>query len=348
MSTSTVDLSHLDMVVEGTPVSAVELDNGYVSKFFSPHIGQHSILTGNQITEGMVVLIVDPLVREDPAQLSDENLNDHRRNRIDETSRWALVHNPRISMGDILNFTAIYADGTMRQRHYNVSYRWAVASNVVFTAKRSGEEEFIQSMTETIEKLLFGENHNLRERTPGSYTDFFSAMHGFPTDEETSPAEEEPYRSPTNFARDLRDASSLKQVKEVLALRKTHRIERFRKAPSDHKIRKLTTNLLDNFTDEEVLTALKNYNAIRDIQRAEELGFPKEAFEEDFKKIEADKVRLNDVLQFAGTRFNVQSIEKKFGMVMLHFREIASEPGALSAMKIELKPNALVEVLVSE
>ena len=140
MNTGTIDLlgNNIDLEIDGVRVANIDVPSDYVAHTFAPILGTHHLLTGDKLKNGMIVVLGDRSSRENPNVLSPENPDrargfvpsEYDRARVEETSRWALVTDLKIvSNGPdsrISKFTAIYSDGTMRDRTYNVSYKWAV------------------------------------------------------------------------------------------------------------------------------------------------------------------------------------------------------------------------------
>jgi len=131
---------HLELA--GRKVAQVKIPSDYVPHTFAPILGTHLLVSGDQLANGMVVVLEDVTQRANPNDISPENErrkegfvpSEYDRRRVEETARWALVtdvktkHNRPDSR--IVKFTAIYSDGTMRDRTYNVDYKWAVLTEV--------------------------------------------------------------------------------------------------------------------------------------------------------------------------------------------------------------------------
>lgn len=127
---------HID--IEGTTVGTIDIPSSYVPHTFAPILGMHLLLTGEKLKNGMLVVLEDNHARANPNQLSPEYPDrkngfvpsEYDRARVEETARWALVTDLKLlSNGpdsQLVKFTAIYADGTMRDRAYDTSYKWAV------------------------------------------------------------------------------------------------------------------------------------------------------------------------------------------------------------------------------
>lgn len=140
MNTGTIDLigNDIDVEIDDIRVANIDIPSDYVAHTFAPILGTHLFLTGDKLKNGMIVVLGDRSSRENPNILSPENPDRKRgfvpseydRARVEETSRWALVTDLKIvSNGpdsQLSKFTAIYSDGTMRDRTYNTSYKWVV------------------------------------------------------------------------------------------------------------------------------------------------------------------------------------------------------------------------------
>lgn len=81
------------------------------------------LIFGDQLVEGMIVLVEGAFVRADP----DRYQTDYPsvQHRIQETARWCRVVNIRRDQ-DIVTFIAEYGDGTKSKRSYNASIAWYV------------------------------------------------------------------------------------------------------------------------------------------------------------------------------------------------------------------------------
>jgi hypothetical protein len=130
--TRTIDLYNSGVFVEidGIQVAQIDLPSGYVPYRFMPLLGTHTIISGDTLIDGMVVL-VEPRFRADPEDL-DGAPTSYDRRKIQETARWALVTGVSIQ-GTTLSFTAIYADGTMAERSHPKSAKWILLREYTFT-----------------------------------------------------------------------------------------------------------------------------------------------------------------------------------------------------------------------
>lgn len=128
---STVNLidNGISIDINGTTVGTIDIPSDYVPRTFAPVLGTHLLVTGDKLKEGMIVLLEDSLHRRDLPENGRE-LSSYEQESLDESSRWAVVTDLRTSANGpdsrIVKFTAIYADGTMRDRTYNVSFKWSV------------------------------------------------------------------------------------------------------------------------------------------------------------------------------------------------------------------------------
>lgn len=133
---------HIEIL--GRTIKEVKIPSGHVPITFAPILGEHFLFSGEKLREGMVVL-VEQRFRENPEILSPEYEarsrgfvpSEYDRARVEESSRWAMVMDPKVR-GDILSFTAVYSDGTMRARSYNTSIKWATIRIQEFTTLSEG------------------------------------------------------------------------------------------------------------------------------------------------------------------------------------------------------------------
>jgi hypothetical protein len=134
MDTRVVELAanEIELNICGQRVAAMRVPSGYVPLTFNPLIEEHQVVTGDQLRNGFIVLLADSNYRENPdrivpAVVGSNNVSPQERNRVAETSRWAIVTNlksrPRTNL---ITFDGIYADGTAIPRIYNETIKWAV------------------------------------------------------------------------------------------------------------------------------------------------------------------------------------------------------------------------------
>lgn len=238
-----VDVSSFNLEVGGTKVKSISIPDGYVIHNFRPLVDEHTLVTGDLLLNGMVVILADSIGRRDPDCLTPEykernpgwkgptssDLHDLMTN-----SRWAIVSNIQ-RHGHIINFDAIYADGTIYPRSYSHIWKWAVMKQVEIIpedAHDASDKAFNQAMIDAFDVISgnkfdpnFIENFLKSVTNPvrGFVDDFdlsglvldpdrFSLKRMF--GEESTP--QVPPVSRTNWKRRLRDANSLKQVKDIL------------------------------------------------------------------------------------------------------------------------------------
>ena len=82
------------------------------------------LFRGSDLQEGMVVLIEDHMVREDPSNLNKEGMSPYSIRRIQEASRWCMI--TELQLGNIMSFIGVYGDGTKMSRMYSDRYFWLV------------------------------------------------------------------------------------------------------------------------------------------------------------------------------------------------------------------------------
>lgn len=138
----------IDIEILGLTVAEIKIPSDYVPYTFAPILGMHRLITGDQLANGMIVVIADRAVRANPNVLSPEHPDrkkgfvpsEYDRARVEESARWALVTDLRQD-GALISFTAIYSDGTMRDRRYDKSYKWAALekNEVRFVCEICGE-----------------------------------------------------------------------------------------------------------------------------------------------------------------------------------------------------------------
>lgn len=124
--------NNIDIKLGGIQIGKIKVPSDYVPYTFAPILGVHELVTGDHLMEGMIVVVEDKMIRRNPNVLSPEYPDrargfvpsEYDRASVEEQSRWALVTDLD-KRGEIIKFTAIYSDGTMRSRSYNKSIKWA-------------------------------------------------------------------------------------------------------------------------------------------------------------------------------------------------------------------------------
>lgn len=85
------------------------------------HSNTDTILYGDELENGMRVLIEDTLFRGDPANAGSVT---NSQERVNETAAWCTV--TKFKFGGVIRFVGLYDDGTMRVRQYARSIAWIV------------------------------------------------------------------------------------------------------------------------------------------------------------------------------------------------------------------------------
>lgn len=116
---------------------AAKIPYGIVRRGFEMNPDTDVILRGEELQEGMIILLEEALMRENPSYHLDSNphiCDDYRCPRIKETSQWCMVTNLK-RRGDITSFVGIYADDVHRSRTYNESFFWLVKKEYVLVER---------------------------------------------------------------------------------------------------------------------------------------------------------------------------------------------------------------------
>lgn len=96
-------------------------------KFYVANMATDTILYGDQLREGMRVLIEDSFFKELLDADSDSPYIEARRNACNQWCEVSALRNE----GDIVTFVGLYDDDTMRVRRYATSYAWIVKDNTI-------------------------------------------------------------------------------------------------------------------------------------------------------------------------------------------------------------------------
>jgi hypothetical protein len=121
-NTILVDVSYLDLVPKWTALAAADED----------------VIFGDQLEEGMIVILTPQLRSSDDAKFSDDQ---KIREGLLEKNRWCEVTNLR-PMGSDIYFIGLYADAQKMVRYCGVNIGWVVKkSSIPVRPEKSTEEE---------------------------------------------------------------------------------------------------------------------------------------------------------------------------------------------------------------
>lgn len=171
--------NNINIELGGVTIGKIKIPSDYVTHDFVPVLGEHYLIAGDKLQNGFVVLIESTSMRPEFAESTgDDSYSKYNRNRIEENSRWALVTDLEVVQrgegGPLVHFTAIYADGTMRDRTYASSYKWSVLRQVELlpVCENCGEVHVpdplealpdLEEMTRRVSSDLFGEEMSFNE-----------------------------------------------------------------------------------------------------------------------------------------------------------------------------------------
>lgn len=94
------------------------------NKFYTANSETESILYGDELEEGMVVMIEDWLLRGE-----EESSSFYDQARAEENNQFCKV--TRLRKGNLVRFVGEYEDGTLRTRTFNSSYTWIVKKDSI-------------------------------------------------------------------------------------------------------------------------------------------------------------------------------------------------------------------------
>lgn len=105
----------------------------YAPYSFEMEPGRHDLLFGDELEEGMIVLVSDPNLRRDPLdkiRAEKPGYYGPTWDAVDEynlikTSCWCRVTKLQ-RMGRVISFIGLYADGTKKVRTYHQTIGWFV------------------------------------------------------------------------------------------------------------------------------------------------------------------------------------------------------------------------------
>lgn len=127
-----------------TVMALLEIPSEYVQIDHQMNPKTEDLISGRKLEEGMIVLLEESILREDPERLKrlekrtgvdpEELAYEARyiRNRLNKSSRWfrILEIEPSTNHDDIVHFIALYSDGTKASHMFNKSYHWFVKTSV--------------------------------------------------------------------------------------------------------------------------------------------------------------------------------------------------------------------------
>ena len=108
-----------------------DIPEEFVPRVFPMDPEKHELIYGSELENGMIVLIEDSLVKKDaknrPADGSTDTpvWTDYDESSFQQNNRWCVVTDIR-RRNDIVQFIALYSDGTKASRRFNESYCWFV------------------------------------------------------------------------------------------------------------------------------------------------------------------------------------------------------------------------------
>jgi hypothetical protein len=99
----------------------------YVDKFYVCQTEFEDIVFGDNLQDGMIVLIEDSLIRENLEHITGSSAQ----HRADEMNRWCEVTELKVTPrydtpSPLIKFVGVYPDGTKRVRTFCASYGWIV------------------------------------------------------------------------------------------------------------------------------------------------------------------------------------------------------------------------------
>lgn len=133
------------------------LTDQFVPWLYQMNPNTEDLIGGAGLKNGMVVLIAEPVLREtlnDKGEYSEMKL-DNLRTR----NRWCTVEDVKVTDRGHVIFTAIYEDGTKKQRTYSVDWKWYVKKNtqsVIDGVPANFEPKYFRMNPETDDMLANG------------------------------------------------------------------------------------------------------------------------------------------------------------------------------------------------
>ena len=141
----------------------------FVDKFYEMNPETDDLLAeGTELENGMIVLLEDSLMREDPERVDSTALGTrYQQERLREVNRWCEVMNFKVQrrfehddMGSVLTevdplveFVALYSDGTKKKRRYAASYAWIVKKDSI--PGNDGEQQVVVTEGDNL-NTMFG------------------------------------------------------------------------------------------------------------------------------------------------------------------------------------------------
>ena len=111
------------------------IPEGFTPRVFTMDPEKHELLYGSELENGMVVLLEDSLAKANPKNRPEDGSTDtdqwtdfDEKNYM-ENNRWCVVTSLR-HRNEIIQFIALYSDGTQASRRYNESFCWYAMTDV--------------------------------------------------------------------------------------------------------------------------------------------------------------------------------------------------------------------------
>ncbi len=84
------------------------------------------VLSGDQLREGMIVLLEYPFFRANPDERHARYQRPVPHEERNEKARWCLIQRIEQIQDDVVTFSALYEDGSTAVRRYSVTMKWYV------------------------------------------------------------------------------------------------------------------------------------------------------------------------------------------------------------------------------
>lgn len=127
----TENTENLEITAES--MALLQIPSEHVGRSEPANLFTEMVLYGDQIKDGMIVLIADFMFRESEirvATIESAQEREYSVPRYDEHNRWCRVTNLR-EHNDQIHFVGVYGDGTMRTRSYNRCHMWVVKKSSI-------------------------------------------------------------------------------------------------------------------------------------------------------------------------------------------------------------------------
>lgn len=106
----------------------MDLSNEFMPQFYVMDPTEEDVLFGNELNEGMVVLLEPPNARQNPER---SHLSDNDMHALRTHNRWCIIERLVYTKDELVTFIGRYADGTKSTRGAEITTDWFVKKDSI-------------------------------------------------------------------------------------------------------------------------------------------------------------------------------------------------------------------------